>query len=222
LLGTVWLANAGLVFGEETLFSTGDAPDRNRLGDIDRDGRLDAVIGYEAISTTGKLAWYRQPVDPAQPWSETVIAEIIGPMSLDVADMDDDGDLDVIVGEHDLVNPSTAGLWVFENQDGVGGAWVAHEVYIGDEHHDGAQVVDIDDDGDLDILSIGWGHNRVLLYENHAVPEPSSALLEAAVLLALAVLRRHRRVPGGAMPRSDQARVGGWPARLVRFLCLAD
>ena len=30
-------------------------------------------------------------------------------------------------------------------------------------------VVDIDNDGDLDILSIGWGHDRVLLYETRAV-----------------------------------------------------
>lgn len=37
---------------------------------------------------------------------------------------------------------------------------------MGDEHHDGAIVTDIDDDGDLDIISIGWSHGRVLLYEN--------------------------------------------------------
>jgi hypothetical protein len=42
-------------------------------------------------------------------------------------------------------------------------------VYTGDEHHDGAQVVDIDGDGDLDILSIGYIQNRVLLYENKAL-----------------------------------------------------
>lgn len=40
---------------------------------------------------------------------------------------------------------------------------------IGDEHHDGAVLADIDDDGDLDILSIGWSHARVLLYENEIV-----------------------------------------------------
>jgi hypothetical protein len=42
-------------------------------------------------------------------------------------------------------------------------------VYTGDEHHDGAQVADIDGDGDLDIISIGWSHDRVLLYENKAI-----------------------------------------------------
>jgi FG-GAP-like repeat len=90
-------------------------------------------------------------------------------MSLDVADMDNDGDLDVVVGEHNLANPSTAKLYVYENADGHGFRWKEHVVYTGDEHHDGAQVVDIDGDGDLDIISIGWGHNQVLLYENMAL-----------------------------------------------------
>jgi hypothetical protein len=109
--------------------------------------------------------------------------------------MDADGDLDVIAGEHDLSNPTNAGLWVFENADGVGGTWTPHEVYIGDEHHDGAQVVDIDADGDLDILSIGWGHDRVLLYENLAlpVPEPRTILLDLSSLTALAALARFGR-----------------------------
>ena len=36
----------------------------------------------------------------------------------------------------------------------------------GDEHHDGAVPVDIDGDGDTDVVSIGWTHSDVLVYEN--------------------------------------------------------
>ncbi|MBW2509387.1 MAG: LamG domain-containing protein [Deltaproteobacteria bacterium] len=57
---------------------------------------------------------------------------------------------------------------MFENADGGGRVWAQHTVYVGDEHHDGAQIVDIDQDGDFDIISIGWGHGRVLLYENQS------------------------------------------------------
>ena len=110
--------------------------------------------------------WFQEPFQEAK---NNCALSLIGPKSLDVADMDNDGDLDVVVGEHNLTNPSTAKFYIYENADGHGLRWKEHVVYTGDEHHDGAQVVDIDGDGDLDILSIGWSHNQVLLYENKAV-----------------------------------------------------
>ena len=166
LLGTKWLRNeAGTwrahTLGEEAL------PDRNRLVDINGDGRLDAVVGFEAISKPGEVVWYEQPEDPTALWSKHVIATVIGPMSLDAGDLDLDGDIDVVVGEHNLDSPSGAKLYVFENRDGRGAQWTGHVVSQGDEHHDGAILSDIDSDGDLDILSIGWSHNKVLLYENN-------------------------------------------------------
>jgi hypothetical protein len=174
LLGTIWLENKGTSWDEHELHDTSGAPygdsdpDRNLLADINDDGRLDAVIGYEAISVSGKLAWYEQGSSATSTWIEHTIATLVGPMSLDVADMDKDGDLDVIVGEHNLDDPSSAKLLVFENVDGKGNSWAEHDVYRGDEHHDGSQIVDIDGDGDLDIISIGWGHQKVILYENKA------------------------------------------------------
>jgi hypothetical protein len=169
LLGTQWLRNDGASWSAHTLNSTSGDPDRNRLADVNGDERLDAVVGFEAISTPGKLAWYEQGSVATSEWTEHVIADVVGPMSLDVADMDGDGDVDIVVGEHNLSDPASAKLYVFANEDGQGGSWTEHEVYTGDEHHDGAQVVDIDGDGDLDMLSIGWSHDRVLLYENKAI-----------------------------------------------------
>ena len=166
LMGTKWLRNEEKSWTLMEVFKSSDAPDRNRLCDINGDGRLDAVVGYEAISKKGKLAWYEQPVALTDQWQEHVIDFIVGPMSLDVADMDGDGDVDVIVGEHNLKNPAEAKLIIFENGDGKGGFWKQHIVSVGDEHHDGARVFDLDGDGDMDIVSIGWGHDRVLVYEN--------------------------------------------------------
>ncbi len=170
LLGTRWLRNDRESWSLHLIHPTPGDPDRNKLADINRDGRLDAVVGFEAINVPGKLAWYEQPTDPTAQWTEHIISEqVIGPMSLDVRDMDGDGDLDVVVGEHNYKEPSQARLLIFENADGRGGAWKMHVVGTGDEHHDGAVVIDIDGDGDLDILSIGWSHPRVLLYENRSV-----------------------------------------------------
>jgi FG-GAP-like repeat len=130
---------------------------------VDKDGINDFII---ATSNQGpSVAWYRRSISG---WTKYIIDS--APLSIeDVADMDGDGDLDVIIGEHNLKDPASAKLYVFENVDGKGNVWLSHVVSIGDEHHDGAVLVDIDGDGDLDIISIGWGHSHVLLYENKAI-----------------------------------------------------
>ena len=166
LLGTKWLDNNGGSWKPYTINTAKGSPDRNKLADINGDGRLDAVVGFEAVSIPGKLAWYEQGSKVTSAWAEHLISNVVGPMSLDVADIDNDGDMDVVVGEHNLKNPSKANLFLFENSDGKGKIWDKHVIYTGDEHHDGAQTVDIDNDGDLDIISIGWGHGKVILYKN--------------------------------------------------------
>jgi len=166
LLGTQWLRNDGSSWSSFGLSASEGRPDRNRLTDINGDGRLDAVVGFEAISKKGKLVWYEQDKLPTSVWKEYLIARIVGPMSLDVGDIDNDGDIDIVAGEHNLSNPIKSRLYIFENKDGKGKTWGKHLVYKGDEHHDGARLVDIDGDGDFDIISIGWSHNRVILYEN--------------------------------------------------------
>lgn len=176
LLGTRWLRNDGdgRWSDHDVNVAAGENADRPVLVDVNGDGRLDAVVGFEVISEPGKLAWYQAPADPATTtWTEHVIADdVIGPMSVDVADIDGDGDVDVAVGEHNLAAPDEARLFVFEQAVGPPGGmpvWTRHQAGGGDEHHDGAQLVDVDDDGDLDVVSIGWGHPRVLLYENLAL-----------------------------------------------------
>ena len=193
LLGTVWLRNDASPEAQSsgpwtafTVFNTTESPDRNRLADVNQDGRLDAVVGYEPVNQPGKLAWYAQPQIATDTWDEHIIAPNIAAMSLDVADMDRDNDLDVIVGEHNIENPEAAQMLVYENVDGFGSSWRSHTVYTGDEHHDGAQTVDIDNDGDLDIISIGWTHNQVLLYENLSQdcptePTPTPTVTSTAV-----------------------------------------
>ena len=126
LLGSKWLRNDGASWTILPLDSTLEPPDRNVLADINKDNRLDAVVGFEAISTPGKLAWYEQGDNPASAWSEHLIAMVIGPMSLDAADMDSDGDYDVVVGEHNLEDSANARLHVFENVDGFGNQWLDH------------------------------------------------------------------------------------------------
>ncbi|MEZ4515538.1 MAG: FG-GAP-like repeat-containing protein [Chloroflexota bacterium] len=152
---------------------------RQKLVDIDGDTDLDAVIGYSHSPEKQQVAWYEQGSSPTNAWTEHIILQIttVNPRafaeSLDVADMDGDGDSDVLVGEYRVrYSPPEsfpAKLWVVENMND-GATWVPHLVYDGDSHYQSSQAADIDGDGDLDIISKGWLHYRVQIYENKACP----------------------------------------------------
>jgi len=179
LLGTQWLRNDNDSWSQHRLGTVGDfgpkvKPDRSRLADINADGRLDAVVGLE--NGTG-IFWFEQPADDAaKAWTRHPIGDVPGQgFSLDVADFDGDGDLDVVVGEHR--NPAHINrVLLFENTDGRGASWREHVIDQGPagviDHHDGTVAVDLDGDGDLDVATIGWNNTAVWVLENLAVSAP--------------------------------------------------
>ncbi len=176
LLGTQWLRNDNDSWSQHRIGTVGDLgpgvkADRSRLADINGDGRLDAVVGLENGT---QVFWFEQPEgDPTQGWTRHLIGESAGQgFSLDVADFDGDGDKDVIVGEHR--NPDDVNrVILFENIDGKGGEWRPRVIDQGPanviDHHDGTLAVDLDGDGDLDIVSIGWHNSAVWVIENKAL-----------------------------------------------------
>ncbi|NLD72923.1 MAG: VCBS repeat-containing protein, partial [Chloroflexi bacterium] len=164
LLGTAWLENPGAAGGEwpaHTFAPATDLPDRNALVDMDGDGDLDAVVGYELAT---EIVWFEAPDDPVgDAWTRHVIAEGVGyGFSMDVADLDGDGDHDVVLGEHKLERR----VLLFENL-GRGAAWRQHVVDGAPgayDHHVGTRLFDVTGNGVLDIASVGWNHTDVLLY----------------------------------------------------------
>ncbi len=170
LLGTVWMKNTGSSWEKKTFVDTDILPDRNVVADMNGDGRDDVVVGYEIVNTPGKLAWYERQSDNA--WKENIISLdfIIGTSSVGVADVDMDSDMDVFVGEHNTKNEKSARLFWFENLKGDGTEWMGHLIYLGDEHHNGTVPVDLDKDGDMDVVSIGFRHHKVVAYINPTIP----------------------------------------------------
>jgi len=177
LLGVHWLENPGESqenqepkkwISHSLGTTTAGMADRNSLVDLDGDGRLDSVVGLENGTD---LLWYQGPKDPKQPWPRKIIAQNVGGgFSVDVADMDHDGDVDVVLGEH-RQKPNNR-IILFENQDQAR-TWIPHVIDSGSheeiDHHDGTQIFDIDGDGDLDVVSVGWYHAKVWLFENLAI-----------------------------------------------------
>jgi hypothetical protein len=173
LLGDQWLQNADSNWitynlGEVTDLDEDAEADRNDLVDVNGDGRLDATIGLELATP---LLWFEAPEDPTQPWKRHSVGDSEGQgFSMDSRDFDRDGDPDIVVGQHrgETVNR----VVIYENFD-QGSTWIRHTIDEDSkdiiDHHDGTQAVDLDNDGDLDLISIGWYNPKVWIFENKAI-----------------------------------------------------
>jgi hypothetical protein len=134
-------------------------------GDIDRDGDVDLVSASRIVETSpysGVVHWYE---NAGGSFTQRTIYDALGGAILSTvstADMDGDGDLDVIAMG---IGPDV--LQWFENVGGNGSAWTRHTVgtmlFGGD-----AQPGDVDGDGDMDLV-VGTG-DRVVWLEQTAVP----------------------------------------------------
>ncbi|MBU2945676.1 malectin domain-containing carbohydrate-binding protein [Zobellia uliginosa] len=180
--GVNWLRNNGNLNFEK--FDTGvnnaysTTADRAQLADFDRDGDLDAIVGQLSLGSGGEgtgakteFAWFEAPADPTQLWiRHDLDTNVNGSLSVFATDFDFDGDQDIIVGEW----RGDQRLIAFENDlcgSGEFNKIILDDGALGYEHHDGARVVDIDADGDLDVVSNGWTNDKVLrIYENTTPP----------------------------------------------------
>ena len=124
--------------------------DRVVAGDVNGDGSADIVISEETQRGPAATILFFQPVKPGEPWEMRSLVNQYTTNSMDMADIDNDGDLDIITGEHRGEKRLT--LW---QNDGKG-KFKSFIIDHGKENHDGAKLIDLDNDGDLDIVGIGY------------------------------------------------------------------
>jgi len=128
-------------------------------GDIDGDGDVDIV---SSGTIPAYINWYENEDGSGTSWIEhTIDADSGQVVNIYATDLDGDDDTDVLGASYyydDVV-------W-WENDDGSGGSWTKHTV---DGNFDAPRKVyaeDIDDDGDLDVLSAAYNDDEITWWEN--------------------------------------------------------
>jgi len=143
--------------------------DRVRGCDMNGDGLLDIVATEErwpGKEADANLYWFERPViDDGGLWIKHLIYTGYSMNNLDVADLDRDGDMDIITSEH---KGSVLNMLLFENNGK--GVFTKQILDQGKESHLGTLLFDLDQDGDLDITSIGWDQWQFLhVWRNDAI-----------------------------------------------------
>jgi len=153
-----WFENPGVFKDGWLRHEIGDLEhkgDRFAAGDINGDGREDLVVSegrWPGEEPDASLFWFERPPELKQGhWTRHTVATGYSMNSLSLGDLDQDGDTDIVVGEHKGPDKK---LLLFSNQ-GDGG-FVSQLIDTGKENHLGARLTDFDGDGDLDITGFGW------------------------------------------------------------------
>ena len=187
---TAWWRNPGDGSDHWRRYTIGEATtaDRFELADIDGDKLLDLVVTeerYWGLEPNANLFWYQNPGDSTSSWRRHTVVTQTSMNNLDVADVDGDGDVEIVTNEHkmpkgDMKLEENERTQIWEN-DGKGN-FTVHEIKPGKESHLGSQLYDLDGDGDLDMVSIAWRNSRNLhVWRNDAILSRNRVSLERPV-----------------------------------------
>lgn len=139
-------------------------------GDVDGDGDLDVI---SASGSDNKIAWYENINGQGNFGSQNLInANASVAIDIAVADLDSDGDLDVIsasTGDEKII-------W-YENINGQGTFGSGTTISSNEIDLYNVSVADLDNDGDLDILSSSENEDSILWFQNDGLGNFSTSLI---------------------------------------------
>ena len=150
-------------FGEEQLI-TDDiwVAHGVHASDIDGDGDVDVLA---VSSWDHKLTWYENTDGNGDFGLEhLILSSNPGFNSVYAADIDSDGDIDVL-----SASATSDEIAWYENLDGNGTYGDQHEISTIADGARSVFTIDIDDDGDQDVLSASFADDKIAWYENLGV-----------------------------------------------------
>jgi len=172
VIGGRWYENAKDVLDgpwKEHVFSTtwihGDT--KVKVSDLNADGRPDVILS--PAEGKYRISWFEAPPDArSTKWKEHLIEKSIGGVhSLQIADMDGDGDPDVITAKmHQYTAPHEVSIYLNEKR---GSKWTKHVLSTKGSHN--VRVTDIGSDDDMDVIGANWSgpYQPVEMWENRPV-----------------------------------------------------
>ena len=143
------------------------------VDDINNDGYQDILSGWHDCNTYlggACLNWYQNDGNANPGFSKEVkiTSNIKGVYSLVAGDIDGDGDKDVITASH----YDNTVAW-YENNNGDGSAWSQNVITTSADGTLSVYSVDLDRDGDMDVIAAYTDSNTVAWFENDGNPDPA-------------------------------------------------
>ncbi len=132
---------------------------RHLIGvDLDLDGDQDLV----GVADSANIVFYENVDGGGDNWDRQVVTHsFYGAYSVGAGDLDGDGDLDLASVAYVAADVS----W-FENTAGDGSAWTEHEIEDSFAGTQDLEVVDLDGDGDLDIVATAYSDDQIHWWDN--------------------------------------------------------
>ena len=170
--GVAWYENpgdGGLVFAEHEITDFFDRRTSVFVADLDRDGDLD-ILSTSRSPSFHDLIWFENDGGADPSFSEHFIADVFQPGSVFAADLDGDGDLDIVTSARD---PFAGTILWFENDGAASPTFTQHTLASFVQGGGQVFVADLDRDGDLDVLAVAGNFDEVAWYENDGAANPS-------------------------------------------------
>ncbi len=145
--------------------------------DLDGDGDMD-FINLEFGGNT--IAWFENTNGLGNFGPKRVISSIYRPVEVFAADFDNDGEIDLVSINHD--NDGVTAVWLHENIDGLGNFSEKQVISSDILGGRGVYAADIDNDGDMDVLSASIIDDKIAWYENLTILGVGETIIDKASL----------------------------------------
>ena len=156
-------------------YGLGDANDTSvSWGDVNNDNYQDLILGTNIdTSTSNLIVLLNDGTASMSSWISDqsnigmISTDFTGISSVNSADIDGDGDLDVVASSDES---NTITWWKNEGIFDYFGTWTGYTIDSNFTSASSVFISDIDSDGDIDILGIAGAEDTIRWYENDGTP----------------------------------------------------